>query len=136
MAMAQQSGGTNKNAALSVWDGVYTKAQDARGREVHEGACAACHGSRLNGAGQPDMPPAPAIARATFLHKWAGRTVAVLFNYVRTKMPPDNPGSLTDQESIDAIAHMLAASNMPAGAKELPPDPKILSGIIIKEQAK
>jgi mono/diheme cytochrome c family protein len=136
VAMAQQSGGTSKNAKLSVWDGVYTKAQDARGREVHDGACAACHGNRLNGAGQPDMPPAPAIARAAFLHKWAGQTVAALFDYVRTKMPPDNPGSLSDQEAIDAIAHMFAASNIPAGAKELPPDPQILSGIAIKERAK
>jgi len=121
---------------VSVWSGVYTTAQNERGEELHSGACATCHGLRLNGAGQPDMPPSPAIARATFLRKWAGQTVAALFVYVRTKMPPDNPGTLTDQQSIDAVAHMFAVSNMPAGDKELPPDPKALAGIVIEAQPK
>jgi cytochrome c len=121
---------------VSVWRGVYSSAQNKRGEEVHEGLCVTCHGSRLNGAGQPDMPPSPAIARATFLRKWEGQTVAALFVYVRTKMPPDNPGVLTDQQSIDAIAHMFAMSNMPAGEKELPPDPTALAGIVIEAQPK
>jgi mono/diheme cytochrome c family protein len=121
---------------VSVWSGVYTAAQNERGEELQSGACAHCHGPRLNGAGQPDQPPSPAIARATFLRKWSGQTVAALFVYVRTKMPPDNPGSLTDQQSIDAIAHMFAVSNMPAGDKELPPDPKALAGIVIESQPK
>ena len=123
-------------AKVSVWSGVYTAAQDKRGGEIHEGICASCHGARLNGAGQPDMPPSPAIARAGFLHKWAGQTVAALFVYVRTKMPPDNPGTLTDQETIDAVAHMFAVSNIPPGDKELPPDPKALADIVIEEQPK
>ena len=119
---------------VSVWTGVYTKAQDKRGEEVHAGACATCHGERLNGAGQPDMPPAPAIARASFLHKWKGQTVAALFNYVRTKMPSDSPGTLSDQQYIDSIAHMFAVSQIPAGNNELPPDPKALADIVIDAQ--
>jgi mono/diheme cytochrome c family protein len=123
-------------ARVSVWSGVYTAAQNQRGEEIHESVCVTCHGARLNGAGQPDMPPSPAIARATFLHKWAGQTLATLFVYVRTKMPPDNPGTLTDQEAVDAVAHMLAVSNIPPGQKELPPDPKALADIVIEVQAK
>jgi hypothetical protein len=65
-----------------------------------------------------------------------GQTVATLFVYVRTKMPPDNPGTLTDQESIDAVAHMLAVSGIPAGNKELPPDPKALADIVVEAQPK
>ncbi|MPZ36915.1 MAG: c-type cytochrome [Rhizobiales bacterium] len=121
---------------VSVWSGVYTQAQNKRGEELHSGACAQCHGLRLNGAAQPDMPPSPAIARATFVRKWEGQTVAALFTYVRTKMPPDNPGTITDQQSIDAIAHMFAVSNMPAGDKELPPDPNALEGIVINAKPK
>jgi cytochrome c len=138
IAAAQQSGVEAGTAVprVSVWSGVYTAAQNERGEELHSGACAHCHGSRLNGAGQPDQPPSPAIARATFLRKWGGRTVAALFAFVRKRMPPDNPGSLTDQQSIDAIAHMLAVSNIPAGGKELPPDPKTLEGIVIEAQPK
>jgi alcohol dehydrogenase (cytochrome c) len=123
-------------AQVSIWSGVYTQAQNKRGEELHSGACAQCHGLQLNGAGQPDQPPSPAIARAGFLRKWNGKTVAELFTYVRKMMPTDNPGTLTDQQAIDAIAHMFAVSNIPAGDKELPPDPKVLEGIVMGEKPK
>lgn len=119
---------------VSVWSGVYTASQNTRGEEMHSAACAMCHGPRLNGAGQPEMPPSPAIARAAFLRKWAGRNVAALFVYVRYTMPPDAPGTLTDQQSIDAIAHMFAVSGIPAGDKELPLDPNALANIVIEAQ--
>jgi cytochrome c len=121
---------------VSVWSGVYTAAQNKRGEELHAAVCVMCHGPRLNGAGQPEMPPSPAIARASFLQKWAGRNVAALFIYVRHTMPPDAPGTLTDQQCIDAIAHMFAVSGMPAGDKELPPDPNALANIVIEAQPK
>ncbi len=117
-----RSGPAGRRRKVSVWSGVYTAAQNKRGEEFHASACAQCHGSRLNGAGQPDQPPSPAIAGTDFLRKWSGQTVAALFLYVRKMMPSDNPGSLSDQESIDAVAHMFAVSEMPAGDKELPPD--------------
>ena len=66
----------------------------------------------------------------------AGRAVAALFVVVRHTMPPDAPGTLTDQQSIDAIAHMFAVSEMPAGDKELPVDLKVLSGILIEAKPK
>jgi mono/diheme cytochrome c family protein len=120
----------------SIWSGVYTKAQDERGAKVHKANCVSCHGSRLNGAGEPDMPSSPAIARESFLRKWNGRNVAELSEYVRTKMPPDTPGRLNDQETVDSIAHMFATSNIPAGDKELPTDPKALESLVIELQRK
>jgi cytochrome c len=121
---------------VSVWSGVYTAAQGKRGEELHAAACVMCHGPRLNGAGQPEMPPSPAIARATFLRKWSGQNVAALFIVVRHTMPPDAPGTLTDQQCVDSIAHMFAVSGMPAGDKELPRDPKALANIVIEAQPK
>ena len=117
---------------VSVWSGVYTAAQNKRGEEIHASVCVMCHGPRLNGAGQPEMPPSPAIAGATLLRKWSGQTVAALFVVVRHTMPPDAPNTLTDQQTIDAIAHMLAVTGMPAGQKELPTDQKVLSGILME----
>ena len=122
--------------AASVWSGVYTAAQNKRGEAIHADACAMCHGPRLNGASQSEMPPSPAIAGGTFLRKWAGANVAALFAIVRNTMPPDAPGTLTDQQSIDAIAHMLAVSGMPAGNRELPLDQKALGSIVIEAQPK
>jgi mono/diheme cytochrome c family protein len=123
-------------AQVSIWSGVYSDAQNKRGEELYSGACSQCHGPRLNGAGQPDQPPSPAIARATFLRKWDGKTVGELFTYVREMMPTDRPGTLTDQQAIDSIAHMLAVSDIPAGDKELPTDKKALEGIVINAQKK
>lgn len=121
---------------VSVWNGVYTEAQNKRGEELHSAACAQCHGLRLNGAAQPDQPPSPAIARVAFLRKWSGQSVAALFGYIRHKMPPDAPNTLTDQQAIDSIAHMLAMSNIPAGSTELPADSKALEGIVIEAQGR
>ncbi len=119
---------------VSVWSGVYTAAQNQRGQALHTDVCAMCHGTRLNGAGQSEMPPSPAIAGTTFLRKWAGRNVAALFIYVRQTMPTDTPGTLTEQQVVDAIAHMLAVSKVPAGDRELLPDVKALANIVIEAQ--
>ena len=134
LACATSVAGAQTVKPVSVWSGVYTAAQNKRGEELHAAVCAMCHGQRLNGAAQPEMPPSPAIARASFLKKWAGRNVAALLVYVRHTMPPDAPGTLTDQQSIDAIAHMFAVSGMPAGDRELPPDANALANIVIQEQ--
>jgi S-disulfanyl-L-cysteine oxidoreductase SoxD len=136
LACATAVAGAQTVKPVSVWSGVYTAAQNKRGEELHAAACAVCHGPRLNGAGQPEMPPSPAIAGAVLLRKWSGQTVAALFVVVRHTMPPDAPGILTDQQIIDSIAHMFAVSGMPAGSKELPVDEKALANILIEAKPK
>jgi hypothetical protein len=90
----------------------------------------------LNGAGEPDMPPSPAVAREGFLRKWSGKSVAELSEYVQKTMPPDTPGRVSAQESADVIAHMFAVSNIPAGDKELQSDDKSLANIMIEQKPK
>ena len=136
LASATAVAGAQTVKPVSVWSGVYTAAQGKRGEELHAAVCVMCHGPRLNGASQPEMPPSPAIARTPLLRKWSGQSVAALFVYVRHTMPPDSPGTLTDQQTIDAIAHMFAVSGMPAGDKELPPDANALANIVIETQPK
>jgi hypothetical protein len=41
---------------------------------------------------------------------------------------------LSDDEYIDAIAHMLAVSNVPAGERPLEADALALTGILIRMQ--
>lgn len=118
----------------SIWDGVYTAEQAARGQKLNAGICAKCHGERGDGANEPDQPGGPAIARYSFLTKWQDTTVASLFDYIRTAMPPDNPESRTDQEYIDVIARMLEMSGAPAGDTELPPDAAALESIYIEQK--
>jgi cytochrome c len=129
--LAEPAGGK-----VSIWSGVYTQPQSERGAKLYSGACSQCHGRLLNGAAQPDQPPSPAIARAGFLRKWEGKTVGELFTFVREKMPTDNPGTLTDQQAIDAIAHMFAVSKIVTGDKELPPDANALADVVIEAEPK
>ncbi|HIF23848.1 MAG TPA: c-type cytochrome [Gemmatimonadetes bacterium] len=120
---------------VSVWDGVFTEAQAERGGAVYEGACGLCHGRRLNGApDDPDMRSTPPLARARFLRVWDGRSLATLFAYTRATMPEDNPSSLTEQEYVDVIAHMLSVGGMSAGDDELQPDPQSLARLVIGPQ--
>ena len=116
---------------VSIWSGVYSKAQAERGAEVQANNCGKCHGPRLNGAGWPDQPPSPAIAREGFLKRWEGKPLAELFTYIREMMPADNPGTLNENETADAIANMLAVSNVPVGEHELPADRAKLEGMVI-----
>jgi len=130
-AMAQPS----SDQQVSIWDGVFTETQAGRGRFTYEDACAFCHGSRLDGAADdPDMRSAPPLARVKFLRDWEGRSLAVLFEYTRTTMPEDNPGSLTDEEYVDIIAYMLSVSRIPAGDVELQAEPQNLAQVVIRQQ--
>jgi len=121
---AQLDGGT---PSASIWDGVYTAAQAERGEYLYPGPCGKCHGRRLDGApDDPDMFPTKPIAGPKFLRAWDGRSLAVLFEYLRATMPENNPGFLSDGEYADLIAYMLQRSGAPAGSSELPADPNVL----------
>lgn len=117
--------------AVSIWAGVADQEQADRAKKVYSGNCAKCHGRNGNGAGEPDQPESPAVARDPFFTKWEGQSLADLFDYVRSTMPQDNPGSRSDQDYIDAIVHMLVLSEVPLADTELPPDPEILAGYTI-----
>jgi len=99
---------------VSVWDGIYTDAQAARGDIGFAAHCANCHGASLGGTGE-----APALAGPQFLSDFDGLTLGDLFDRIRTTMPQDNPGSLTRDQYADILAFILKANAVPSGAKEL-----------------
>ena len=128
-------GRTDAGETASVWDGVFTEAQAARGRDVYTGACGLCHGRRLNGApDDPDMRSTPPLVRARFLRQWEGRSLATLLAYTRSTMPEDNPASLTDEEYVDVIAYTLSVGRVPAGDAELPADARRLALIELRRE--
>jgi mono/diheme cytochrome c family protein len=119
--------------ARSIRDGIFTAEQARRGKIAYTGPCDRCHGFKLDGASDdPDMLPAPPVAGPKFLRKWTGRTVVSLFEYVRTTMPSNNPGYLSDAEVADIVAYMLSSSGIPAGSDELRPDREAFSDIVIE----
>ena len=120
-------------AERSIWDGVYTEEQAQGARLIYLGACASCHGSRLNGAPDAaDMSPAPLLAGTAFMRGWTGSTVGSLFEFTRNSMPIINPGQFSDQQYVDIVAYMLSYHGAPAGESALLPDIETLNDIRIE----
>lgn len=112
----------------SVWDGVYTQAQAQRGQALYGQQCSSCHGEKLTGKESEDSP---ALTGGDFQSEWTGRTVGDLFRKILRKMPQDNPGKLTPQQSVDLAAYILSFNAFPAGKTELPPQNDSLATIHI-----
>jgi S-disulfanyl-L-cysteine oxidoreductase SoxD len=92
----------------------------AKGKQVYETACAACHGADLKGVvGLPDMPSGAALrlvgGRGTLTSQKPIVTVesywpyaTTLFDYIRRAMPYTAPGSLSTDEIYAVSAYILA----------------------------
>lgn len=99
--------------AKSVWDGVYTEDQAARGATAYQQNCGRCHGPEL--AGTFEVPPL--VGR--FVPYWSGSTVDVLVNYITHAMPLGRPGSLSPATNADITTFILKSNGFPAGPREL-----------------
>ena len=112
----------------TVWDGVYTADQAARGKAEYEIYCVECHGLDLEGG-----DPGPPLFGSGFLRNWLEDNVNSLFMRVHTTMPADAPGSLPAQTAADITSYLLQVNAFPPGSGEdLTPDPAILSVIQIQ----
>jgi S-disulfanyl-L-cysteine oxidoreductase SoxD len=107
----------------SVWDGVYTQEQAARGALLYAQHCALCHGPNLQGA------DGAALTGVDFAGNWNGLSLDALADRIRTTMPPESPGKLSAQQRADIIAHMLSVGRFPSGMTELPSDSQGLAVI-------
>ncbi|MEO8051677.1 MAG: c-type cytochrome [Acidobacteriota bacterium] len=95
----------------TVWDGVFTAEQAARGNMIYATTCAACHGADLSGVNRP------ALKGEVFLSHWMEGSLDALFTRVKS-MPP-NRTNLGDTAYIDLLAFLLEENAFPAGAQEL-----------------
>ena len=110
----------------SVWDGIFSDDQAARGKKLYVTSCSSCHMEGLQGA---DL--APALKGEDFVLRWAGYSLHDMFNTISTKMPSDDPGKLSPQVNADIVAFLLQANKFPAGHEELKPDAPLLKAIAI-----
>jgi S-disulfanyl-L-cysteine oxidoreductase SoxD len=95
----------------TVWDGVYTEAQAARGVTAFGQSCAGCHALSAEGK-------APLVGEP-FWKSFAQKNVGDLLEFVSTYMPNGTPGSLSEPTYNDIVALMLKSNGFPAGATEL-----------------
>ena len=113
----------------SVWTGVYTAEQAARGAELYTSVCAECHGDDLEGRER-----AAALAGGAFAQRWDGASLKKLFERME-EMPPDDPQSrLAPKQYADILAFVLSANKIPAGTGPLVSDKDTLAGILYTSQ--
>jgi mono/diheme cytochrome c family protein len=96
----------------------FTADQVTRGSDIYAERCVQCHGDTLDNG---EFGGAP-LNGSYFKQHWGSGTVAGLVAFMKAKMPPDRPGSLTDRSYADLAAFLLEANGYPKGDKELPPD--------------
>ena len=118
---------TAAQPSRTVWDGIYTDEQAARGEMLYAEQCAKCHGDTLGG-----QESAPALTGTTFYSNWEGEMLEPLFDRLRTTMPQDKPGSLSRSQNADILAFMLKAGGYPAGATPLSGQSGALATITIR----
>ena len=103
-----------QGTARTVLDGVFTAAQDERGRVAYGAQCAMCHeGADVDG---------PSLNGTPFIDRWREDTLDRLFEFIKTNMPQSAPGSLSDATYLDILAHLLASNSYKAGPRELTMD--------------
>ena len=103
----------------SVLDGVYTSAQAAKGDSEFQEKCTKCH--------EGDDAGGPLLTGRGFVDRWREDNLDVLYDFIRTRMPADSRGSLSDTEYLNIVAYLLEANGYPTGSTELTADamPKI-----------
>ena len=101
----------------TIWSGVYTAEQAARGEAVYKANCARCHGEDLS------RNPQAVLNGNDFLQRWREDNVESLFTFIRTSMPPTRRGTervpLPDEQYLDVLTYIFKSNNFPASDHEL-----------------
>jgi len=100
--------------------GPYTAAQAAAGRTIYQASCTACHGADLSGLGN-----ASALTGGVFMGSWGDKTAGDLIAFVQGAMPPNNPGSLGEQNYINVAAFLLDSNGARPGNDALTPASRV-----------
>lgn len=91
-----------------------------KGAQIYAGACAACHGEKLEGNPAKGIGGDKLIGgRGTLASKAPVKTVesywpyaTTLFDYVKRAMPFNAPGSLSDDDVYSVVAYILAEAKI------------------------
>lgn len=96
--------------------GIFTAAQADQGEQTFNRHCSTCH-ARNQFTGQ------------MFEITWMAESVGGLYQFIRTAMPQNDPGSLEPEEYAAIVAYFLRMNGRPPGERPLPADGDVLAGV-------
>lgn len=101
----------------TINDGVYTEEQADVGEVLYKEHCLLCHDKKY-------FRP--------ILERSAGQPLDILFTVMSASMPENNPGFLSQKESVDILAYILSLSRYTPGDSELDYRDGALNEVIVE----
>jgi mono/diheme cytochrome c family protein len=99
-------------ANITVWSGVYSDTQAARGQAAYAIHCASCH--------QDDLSGYQSILKGDrFMNEYREASLDRLYGKLKTTMPRGAAGSLSDETYVDILSYVLKSNEFPAGRQKL-----------------
>jgi hypothetical protein len=127
-------GAIRAQAPMTVWSGVYTAEQAARGKAAYDENCSVCHGPYLEGFRSTGS--AKALAREPFMDRWDGGTLDELYQFIRVNMPKaaavTGAAKVSDETKLEIVTYILQVNGFPAGSTRL--EPSLLPSIQIRSK--
>ena len=107
--LAAQANGPTPPQRSAATHGAYSESQATDGEMVYKKVCASCHELSFHTGEE-------------FRMNWFSQTVWDLFKILKTTMPEDNIGGLTDDEYTRVIAYVFKLNGFPASTDSLKAD--------------
>ena len=79
----------------------------ARGQNIFNAVCWACHNSDLTGG------RAPPLTGSGFFQEWQGKDAKALADFIQNRMPQDDPGALSERGARNVVAYIVTYANRP-----------------------
>lgn len=117
---------TDGVAQTRIVAGPFTDAQAQAGQALYNGRCASCHDT----AGE-----AGRLVGGTFTGVWKTRSSRDLYSRIKTTMPFNDPGSLSDTAAASIVAYILKNNGAMAGTVDFTPTTAVAINTIIPDAA-
>ncbi|MDA1080701.1 MAG: cytochrome c [Gemmatimonadetes bacterium] len=92
---------------VTTLSGVYSARQATRGEAVFRSSCLECH-----------VPTD--YTDDAFASRFVGGTAYDMYEQIRSSMPQENPGSLTNAQYTDLVAYLFQLNRLPTRAIDMP----------------
>ena len=110
---------------VTVREGIYSPAQAAEGQSVYVAKCSACHLENLSGG----MNESPALRGEQFVADFANKPLRNLYSRILSTMPLNDPGTLSDKETLAVVAYLLMQNGYPSSPNRSLANPESLDNI-------